>query len=135
MTHFPGAAPFDTLRTYAATGGHITTTWFATAAPVDAVLDWYGRRLPGHDRTGGGEWTKTGTADGVRHFHGVTVHPADAPTAGPRPSRPAPPGTGTVIREDTGTFPAAPAAAGPAAAPAARPSLLQRIRARLITPR
>ncbi|MDG6101713.1 hypothetical protein Daura_38370 [Dactylosporangium aurantiacum] len=131
MTHFPGATRFDALRTYAAPGIHITTTWFATTAPVTAVLDWYAQHLADHERVTDGDWTRDESAAGARRFHGVTVHPADTFPAGPRPSHPAPPGTATVIREDAGTFPV-PAAP---ATPAARPSLLQRIRARLITPR
>ena len=45
MEHFPGLAPFDTLHTYAASGGHITTTWFATGAPFSEVSAWYEQRL------------------------------------------------------------------------------------------
>ncbi|WP_327010304.1 hypothetical protein OHA72_25460 [Dactylosporangium sp. NBC_01737] len=126
MSHFPGLVPFDTLRTYAATGGHITTTWFATAAAVEEVSAWYGQRLPDHERKAGGDWTRVEIADGLRHFHAVTVHPPEAPAAGPRPSQPPPPGTRTVVRDDTGTFPTA---GPPPAAPAPRPSLLRRIRA------
>lgn len=126
VTPFPGLVPFDTLRTYAAAGGHITTTWFATAAPPDEVAAWYERHLQHHERTAAGDWRSAEVVDGLRRFHGVTVHAPDAPAAGPRPSQPVPPGTRTVVREDEGAFPATPAAT-PTPAPA-RPSLLRRIR-------
>ena len=134
VSHFPGLAPFDTLRTYAATGGHITTTWFATAAAVGEVSAWYDQRLHGYKHPTAGEWTKVEVVDGMRRLHGVTVHPPDAPPAGPRPSQSAPPGTLTVVRDDAGALPAAAPPPG-APSPAARRSLLQRIRARLIRPR
>ncbi len=139
VTHFPGLAPFDSLRTYATSGGHITTTWFATAAAPEEVAAWYGQRLPGYEQRAAGDWTKVEVADGVRRFHGVTVHAPGAPAAGPRPTRPPPPDTGTVVRDDAGTFPAAPPAPppmqSPPVPPPARPSLLRRVRGWFGTPR
>ena len=138
VEHFPGLAPFDTLRTYAASGGHITTTWFATGAPFSEVSAWYEQRLSGYERKAPGDWTSVEVRDGVRHFHGVTVHAPGTPAPGPRPSKPAPPHAGTVVRDDTGAFPEASARPVPPALPALPPapaSWWQRIRARPITPR
>jgi hypothetical protein len=105
VSHFPGLAPFDTLRTYAAAGGHITTTWFTTTAAFDEVSAWYEERLRDYERKAPGGWTRADVVDGLRRFHGITVHPPDATAPGPRPSHPVPPGTRTVVRDDTGAFP------------------------------
>ncbi|MET7423155.1 hypothetical protein [Dactylosporangium sp. NPDC005555] len=128
MSHSPGLAPFDTLRTYTAAGGHITTTWFAAEAPVGEVSVWYEQRLPDHECRQAGDRTRTWVTDGLRHFHGVTVHAPQTPPPGPRPTQPPPPGTRTVVRDSTGAFPAAAATPAP---PPARPSLLQRLGAKL----
>jgi hypothetical protein len=128
VEHFPGLTPFDSLRSYAASGGHVGTTWFASATRAAEVSAWYEDRLHDHERRGPADWTRVEIRDGLRLIHGVTVHTAGTPGAGPTPSQSPPPGTLTVVRVDEGALLVAPPPPPPP--PPARPSLLHRIRRR-----
>ncbi|WP_432968532.1 Hsp70 family protein [Dactylosporangium sp. CA-233914] len=103
----PDLLLLDTRRTYAAGGGHVTSSWHATSAPVEQLRQWYHHSLPGHAEAPAGRWSHERLDGGFRHFHHVSLFPAGDPAAaGLGPSWRVPDHLLTVIRDDTAILPA-----------------------------
>ncbi|MEU7872191.1 Hsp70 family protein [Dactylosporangium sp. NPDC049140] len=96
----------DEQRTYAVGGGHVTTTWRATASTIEELRRRYRLSLPDHAEHPGDRWSRRRDERGLRHFHDVTLFPAAEPgAAGLGPAWRIPDHLPTVVREDTAVLP------------------------------
>jgi len=102
-----GGMPLDEQRTYAVGGGHVSSVWRATAAPIEELRRVYRVSLADHDERPDGRWSRRRDEAGLRHFHDVSLFDAaDPAAAGLAATRPIPDHLPTIVREDTAVLPA-----------------------------